>query len=145
MLSNGWTNLSKDIIGTVNRSGPYCPVRAGADGSSESSFQRVRADIGSVLQDLPGDLLDVGIVVLRRVWNGFRLELQNKPLSFVEMQKKQHFHQPGSCHRITLHYIQAIKKNARCENEKQLEGEGRVDWWYVGVWWGNSATHASLL
>lgn len=35
--------------------------------SSVSSFERVRADVCSVLQDLFGNLLDVGIVVLRRV------------------------------------------------------------------------------
>lgn len=37
--------------------------------SSVRSFQRMRADVGPVVQDLLGDLLDVGIVVLRRVWN----------------------------------------------------------------------------
>lgn len=35
--------------------------------SSVSSFKRVRADVGSVLQDLFGNLLDVGVIVLSRV------------------------------------------------------------------------------
>lgn len=48
---------------------------------SKCSFKRVRADVCSVVQNLLGDLLNVGIVVLRRVWNRLRRELQNKPLS----------------------------------------------------------------
>lgn len=46
--------------------------------SSVCSFKRVRADVGSVLQDLLGDLLNVGIVVLRRVWKGLRQEFTEK-------------------------------------------------------------------
>lgn len=48
--------------------------------SSVCPFERVRADIGPILQDLPGYLLDVGIIVLRRVWNKFETELKNKPV-----------------------------------------------------------------
>lgn len=102
----------RQIIGTANWTRPFCQNRGEciiAWESSVCSFKRVRADVGSVLQDLPGDLLDVGIVVLRRVWNGLRWELQNKPLSLVKY-KSQHSHLSGSCHRITLDYIQAIKK-----------------------------------
>lgn len=54
-------------------------------GPSERPLQGVGADVGSVLQDVLGDLLDVGIIVLWRVWNRFTGELQ-KALSLLECE-----------------------------------------------------------
>lgn len=54
-------------------------------GTSERPLQGVGADVGSVLQDVLGDLLDVGVIVLRRVWNRFTWELQ-KALSLLECE-----------------------------------------------------------
>ena len=64
----------------------------------------MRADVSSVVQDLLGDLLDAGIVVLRRVWNGLKFEFEKKKKNNKKKRsrfrsfKKQHSHVSGSCH-----------------------------------------------
>lgn len=101
----------------------------------------MRADVGSVLQDLPGDLLDAGIVVFRRVWKGLRRGIRNKPLSLGDYKISTAF--PSVWMSLDNLWTGCLKETKSAHSVTMKDSGGALVL-VCGAWWGNSATHASL-